>query len=328
MGIPAPSALLFLIPLAAALSSVTATGSRAGTISEYHGTCDASAAVPLGRNHFVIGNDEDNVLRIYRFGTPRPVAEVALDDFARPETAYPEMDIEAAAMLGNRIYWIGSHGASGKGKPRESRHRLIATEVRPGAVPKVVPVGKPYSRLLDDLAAAPQLRRYRLERAARIAPKATGGLNIEGLAATPAGTLLVGLRNPQPHGRALVIEISNPAAVVEGKAPARIGAVTEIDFGGRGIRAMMREETGYLIATGSRADGGDYPLFRWSGRTGDAARELGHPLPAGLQPEALMNVPGRGTYLISDDGIRMIGGLECKSLAPKDRKFRTLPVAP
>jgi hypothetical protein len=49
----------------------------------------------------------------------------------------------------------------------------------------------------------PRLRRFHLAAAAHRPAEAPDGLNIEGLAATPAGSLLIGFRNPLPGGRAL-----------------------------------------------------------------------------------------------------------------------------
>ena len=42
------------------------------------------------------------------------------------------------------------------------------------------------------------------------AAEAEGGFNIEGLAAAPDGSLLIGLRNPIPQGRALDHSAAEP----------------------------------------------------------------------------------------------------------------------
>ena len=81
-----------------------------------------------------------------------------------------ESDLEAAAAVGTRVYWIGSHGRNAKGKPRPERQRFFATDIDPAAQPPgVAPAGTPYRGLLDDLAAAPTLARLHLaeRRAAR-----------------------------------------------------------------------------------------------------------------------------------------------------------------
>jgi hypothetical protein len=109
-----------------------------------------------------------------------------------------ESDLEGAAAVGQRIYWIASHGRNSKGKLRPDRQRFFATDIDPGAQPGVIPTGSPYRGLLDDLAAAPTLADLRLGDAAQLAPEAPGGLNIEGLAAMPDGSLLIGLRTRCP----------------------------------------------------------------------------------------------------------------------------------
>ncbi len=218
-------------PLASALllTATLAATAEAADIIEYRGVCDASAAVALDESHFVVGNDEDNDLRVYRLGKAEAVARIPLNDFARPERKHPEMDIEAAATIGKRIYWITSHGANGKTKHRASRHRLFATDMRNGGpVPTLTPVGRAYEGLLDDMRTRPGARPYRLEDAARIAPKEAGGLNIEGLAATPQGTLLIGFRNPVTRGKLWWSGL--PAAAVITGTRGKIGRVTELDL--------------------------------------------------------------------------------------------------
>jgi len=181
----------------------------------YRGMCDASAAVALDKDHFVVADDELNVMRIYRRGQPESVAQVDLSSFlgTKPDK---ESDIEGAARIGNMIFWISSHGTNKDGKIQDRRRRLFATEVVPGAVPTVQAVGKPYSKLVDDLAADPGFAKYGLGEAATKPPKTKGALNIEGLAATADGKLLVGFRNPIQGNKALVAPIENPDEVVTG----------------------------------------------------------------------------------------------------------------
>jgi hypothetical protein len=58
-----------------------------------------------------------------------------------------------------------------------------------------------------------------LEAAEKLPPKAKGGLNIEGLAATPDQELLIGFRNPIPEDKALVLVLTNPKDLLEKKMP-------------------------------------------------------------------------------------------------------------
>lgn len=111
----------------------------------YRGICDASAAIALGPDHFVVAEDETETLVVYRRGDPNAVSKVPLcadlgghkgsDD----KCIYPpdregqddrqETDIEGAARIGNLIYWIMSHGLNSDSDPEEPRRRFFATEI-------------------------------------------------------------------------------------------------------------------------------------------------------------------------------------------------------
>ena len=293
-----------------------------------HGPCDASAAVAVGPHTFIVANDEDNVLRVYGPGDaqPRPGA-FDLNAFLGLEADGPEADIEGATRIGDVIYWITSHGADKKGRPRPSGRRLFATqlEIVNGRV-KVTPVGKPYDQLVHDFAVDPKLQEYGLEAAARRAPKRAQALNIEGLAATPAGGLLIGFRNPIPQGKALVVPIENPEDIVLGKAPAKLGSPMLLPLGGLGIRSIEysagRGE--YLIIAGPAGEQGPFHLYRWTGSPTDVPMEVSDVSFSGLQPEALIVYPADPNEIdiLSDDGTRELRGVACKDLPPGQQVFR------
>ncbi|PTT87482.1 DUF3616 domain-containing protein, partial [Pelomonas sp. HMWF004] len=177
--------------LAALLLCAAAAAAAAGAPVQHDGLCDASAAVALDARHFIVADDEHNRLTVYRRGEARRVGEVALDRFLKADK---EADLEGAARLGGRIYWIASHARNSAGQLRPDRQRFFATEVSDKTV---APVGQPYTTLLADLVAAPALAPLKLTQAASRAAEAEGGFNIEGLAAGPDGeSLLIGLRNP------------------------------------------------------------------------------------------------------------------------------------
>ncbi len=174
--------------------------------------CDASAAVALDSELFAVANDEDNAIRIYRAdqGGP-PVQSIELSRFLRVDRKKPETDLEAAAWLGNRIFWITSHGRNHEGKFRPNRHFFFATVwEKLGGNFQLVTSGKPYQNLLADLVRDSRLRPFKLDAASRRAPKLPDALNIEGLCATPDHHLLIGFRNPIPQGRALIVPLLNP----------------------------------------------------------------------------------------------------------------------
>lgn len=305
-------------PLAALL--LLAAGAAAAQ-ARYDGVCDASAAVSLDERHFIVADDEHNRLTVYQRGQARPVREVDLDKFLG---AKKEADIEGAAQRGDRIYWIASHARNSQGEVREDRHRFFATDIRGHTVE---PVGKPYTDLLADLLAAPSISALTLGDAAGRAAEADGGFNIEGLATAADGSLLIGLRNPIPQGRAIVIPLLNPAELIDGKGPARFGAAIRLDLGGRGVRSIERVGNGYVIAAGPPADTGTFAVYRWSGRPGDAPSPVRLDLGT-LRPEALFAWPDGQLTLLSDDGGVQVGKKACKDADKRKRAFRALDFRP
>lgn len=309
--------------IAALLAVGLAAPASAQQITTFNGPCDASAAVALDATHFIVGDDEHNILHVYRQGQPAPVASLNLANFLGT-AADEESDIEGAAAIGSRIYWITSHGSNSKGKARPARQRFFATEVVPGQPPTVKPVGQAYANLLRDMLAAEMLKPYRLGDAARLAAEADGGLNIEGLAATADGKLLIGLRNPLPQQRALIIPLDNPDEVIVGHR-ARFSEPILLDLGQRGIRSIERIGNSYLIVAGPTGDRGSFSMYRWSGRRGDAPTQVTGIDLKNLRPEALFAIPDSSrVQLLSDDGGIVIGSIECKSLPGASQTFRSL----
>ncbi|MHB1037277.1 MAG: DUF3616 domain-containing protein [Pirellulales bacterium] len=288
--------------------------------------CDASAAVAVGSEMFVVGNDEDNRLRVYRRDqTGKPVYSLDVSKFLQI-TKGDEADIEAAARVGNRIYWITSHGRNKAAKDRPKRHLVFAVDVR--ATSRGIELsctGQPYKRLLRDMLADERLAKYNLAEAAKRAPKEPDALSIEGLAAKPDGTLLIGFRNPIPHGHALVLPLENPGRVVEGGL-AKFGDPIELDLGGQGIRGMAywQQRKEYLILAGHFGNSRQSTLLRWSGK--------GRPEPirgvdfADWTPETIVTYadqPER-VQVLSDDGTRKVNGMDCKLLPDEnERRFRS-----
>src|SRR5690606_19730823 len=79
-------------------------------VVSFEGTCDASAAVELGRTRALVADDENNVLRIYdveRGG--RPLAEIDVSASLGIDDAKAESDLEGATRVGERAYFLSSH---------------------------------------------------------------------------------------------------------------------------------------------------------------------------------------------------------------------------
>ncbi len=295
-------------------------------IIEYPEMSDPSAAVAISGTLFIVASDEDNVLRVYARQNSDAPQRIDLNSFLRPDDDHPEADIEGGTRIGDRIFWITSHGRSKEGKVRPSRHRLFATMATvEGDKVTVVPVGRPYTRLLEDLAQSPALQKYNLESASRKAPESKGGLNIEGLAATPQGTLMVGFRNPIPGGNALIVPLDNPQQIVEGER-AKLGTPIELSLNGLGVRSIeYRESRGrYLIVAGPYNDDGEVALFGWSGKAFDAAELIPDGAFGDLNPEAMFMYPGDLTAVqfLSDDSARKRKGAGGTKMVAAEQRFR------
>jgi hypothetical protein len=287
--------------------------------------------VRLGSTLFVSASDEDYILRVYDRETPgQPRTTVDLTTFLKPADPGKEPDIEGAAAVGDRIYWVTSHGRNNDREEQESRQRFFATSVGvKGGDVRIVPLGRSYKRLIGDLVGTPELDSFDLARAAALAPEEPGGLNLEGLAPTPAGHLLFGFRNPIPERRALVVAMRNPADVIDRVAPPLLSIAGRLDLGGRGIRAIeyVPESKTYLVIGGAYDDAHDFGIYKWSGALRDEAIEVDVEM-GDCKPEELIVTAVRGrthhVELLSDDGDRDVDRKKCKKAKPGKRSFRGL----
>ena len=156
---------------------------------KHPGAPDGSAGVASGTNHFIDACDEDNLLRLYPSdtdGKPKVLLDLnQLLGFPKDNGEFKECDLEGAARIGDRIYWIGSHSRSAKkGKVQPSRQVLFATKVTGvGEETKLELVGKPFKSLEKALFDDDRLKSFKLDEAAGKKPEEPGGLNIESLCA-------------------------------------------------------------------------------------------------------------------------------------------------
>jgi hypothetical protein len=297
----------------------------------YSGAMDGSAAVVIDSTFFANASDEDSVIRIYRRDTGgAPVQEMDLALFLQVDPRSPETDIEAAARIGNRAYWITSYGRNKNGKERPSRFRFFATDISTNlnGFP-LRPVGEPYTDLLADIIADEELKPFHLAAAAARRPKSPGGLSIEGLAATPNNQLLIGFRNPIPKKQALLVPLLNPDEVVEGKH-ARFGTPIQLNLGGLGIREIAFWQDEFIIIAGPPDGRRSFELFRWAG--GDSTRtRIKHAPFKSLHPEAVPIYPDKGLQefqLLSDDSTeqREFGGNVLGT--SRTKHFRSIWIVP
>lgn len=169
-------------------------------------------------------------------------------------------DIEALAPWGK--YELLVCCSQSRTKPharvRPERNRLALVTLSPDG--RQITAARVYDGLRDHLLGylAGQASRL-VENTAAIADgtPATGGLNVEGLAAWQ-GQLLVGLRSPIARNGAIVIPIKNPQPLF-----ATAGSRTPPEFGpllilptepGEGIRDMAATDDGILLILGPSAE--------------------------------------------------------------------------
>ena len=296
----------------AMLASAAVHAWSAPQVTSYTGICEASAAVALDAQRFIVADDEHNVLSIYRVGKPKresTVDLVAYLDTTKSDGEAKKSDIEGAARVKNRIYWIASHSRDKKGHPEKSRLRFFATDlIGQGSKTRVaIPKTPPYRDLLKDLTADSRFSAIADAAANKVGPEKLGGLNVEGLAATPQGHLLIGFRNPRPWGMALLAPLQNPGEVIAG-AHARFGAPILLDLGKRGIRSIDWVQNRYIIVAGpyddgSSGEGSDFALYGWSGQASEKPKRWVDAPLATLGPEAMFQIPGtQSIHLLSDDG--------------------------
>jgi hypothetical protein len=322
--------LVLLLFTGCAPANGSASNDSPSNAETYCGMCDASAVIALNEDLFVVGDDEDSVLRIFS----RSKGGAAIHRFNLASflgfMRDDEADIEGSTRVGDNLFWITSHGNNRKGREQESRQRFFAITVKTnhGSI-RIESVGKPYTRLLDDLLADPRMKQFNLRAALNLPPKTPGALNIEGVAATPEGHLLLGFRNPVPRGKALIVTLLNPNELLEGKA-ARFGEPQLIELGGNGVRSIERWRDGYLIVAGSVDGKGKSHLYEWRG-SGEAPAPVRNVDFSGMNPEAISVIDsssGSELLVVSDDGTRKVNGVECKKLKDPMRKtFRAVAVS-
>ena len=318
-----PSTFLLCLTTAASAFGQTALTKSAS----FTHTCDASAAVDLDADQFVVANDEDNVLRIYRWRQPGPPTyTLDVSAFLQLSKKSSEADLEGAARVGNRIFWISSHGTTASGKASPDRQRFFATDIRTNVQgTTLTPVGSPYKHLLRDLIREPKLSQFNLARASKIDPEKPGALNIEGLCATREGGLLIGFRTPIPDGKALLVPLLNPNEVLAGQ-PASFGEAKLLDLDGLGIRSLDYHRGQLWIIAGHYDNKVPARLYSWAGDNAPL-HWLTEINLAGFNPEAMVfreESSGGQFYIISDDGGVSIGGKDCKELKdPNLKRFRS-----
>lgn len=298
---------------------------------DYIGICEASAAVALDDTHFVVASDETNTFQIYRRGMAKPVRALKFKTFIGSEKS----DVEAAARIGDKVYWISSFSRPGEGGNASGRSILFASKiVQTEDGPTLEPLGMPYEGLRGYLKK--ELHRPGTD------------INIEGLAGTPEGDLLFGFRAPLVDAMAPVLRLTNPAAVTGRGGEPRFGKPHMLDLGDHGIRSI--DWTGllpplYLVLAGPATNKGEtdksdtgrgetssgetgrgekFSLYSWGGDD-RAPVKLPPRFPRDFTAEALVFYPEKGlVQILSDDGRK---GVKESDIPKKKRRFRSIDVS-
>ncbi|MFZ3469482.1 hypothetical protein ACODT3_29610 [Streptomyces sp. 4.24] len=318
-------------------------GSGAFATRYLTGSSDASAAVDVGGGYALVADDESNVLRLY--DRARSGAPVKSWDLGAALGAKKEADIEAAARVGDTVYWTGSLGNNKDGKYKAERNTVFTTRlVGTGAATEIV-FGSAYKALREDLIAWDTANGNRYGFAAGTAagriPKSIDGFNVEGLEFAPGSTTTayLGFRAPLapavPGGKALIVPVTNIDKVLSGAAKPVFGEPIEMNLGGLAVRDIRKNAADqYLILAGSWAadDNSDpYALYQWDGIAGHAPvkrADLPTTDPGGWEAIVAvpdLRVPGARVQLITDSGSADLygDGTEAKDLAhPEWKKAR------
>lgn len=326
--------LIYLICIA----DVVFGNEKAAEILVYRRASDASAAVSIGNDMFVVADDENNNLRIYRtIKGGLPVFTYNMDEFLDIEPEHPEADIEGATIIGRRIYWISSHGRNKDGKLRPNRYRFFATDIKvqSGNV-NIKPVGKPNKTIIHNLVESDIARHLSLDVVTRfntdklskkerkkLAPK-QNGLNIEGLCASADGrTIYIGFRNPgyidriNQNKKAIIIPLKNPDDVIENSKAPIFSEPILLDLAGLGIRSIEYSHfhKEYFIIAGSFNDSPKFALYRWCGNREKQPVLIRQFNQTDFNPEALITFRNsHKLFILSDDGtlrIKVDGAWEC-----------------
>lgn len=303
------------------------------------GTCDASAAIAIDTDHFVVANDEDNVLKVYEAETSGGLVQGIdgrdLNDYFDNNPEKKEVDIEAGAKLGKTTYWITSHGADAKGKKRKERQQFFANKlVEKKGKKRFKQVGHSYTKLFKEILKDSRLDCFEFKDAGKLPPKEEGGFNIEGLTTMPNEELLIGFRNPIPHGKALLLPLKNPKELIKKKKAKPIfGEAIALDLNGLGIRSIeyWESQKRFIIIAGAYDGSDSFVLYQWSGQTEDQPQPLEVTgMPEGFRTESVLfypEFPDR-LQLLSDDGMVIHDGTTpCKEITQKDnpnKHFRSL----
>jgi hypothetical protein len=277
----------------------------------------------------LVATDDDNTLRVYDAAKGgAPLSAFDLGPALKLSANAKELDIEGATTVDDTVLWITSHAPTSKAKAAPNRYRFFGTRLDRGAKQPVVElVGDAYADLTTEMEKVPDLKPLLARQ--EDAPESVGAFNIESIALAEDRSLLIGLRNPIPKGKAVIVPLTNPLAVLHGARPAFDHPIM-IDLGGRGVRDMTWSASmkSFIVTAGAFDAERNFAFYRWSGKRNDAPVPLTNMNPGSLGPESVTLFGNDTALVLSDDGdeLETYAGMNtptiCKDLPAQFRTFR------
>lgn len=255
----------------------------------FKGICDGSAAVRLTSDTILVAYDEQNVLFTFSISGGTPIARKKLGPLLGLSSP-KEIDLEGGAVAENHIWWIGSHGLDSKGRVAPNRRLLFATNIPSPDLQDIKLVKRPID-LFPVLLRSNLLSNVLTKEVQKRLPK-EGGINVEGIASLPDGGLLIGFRSPLSAERKALL-----VSLMPQEDTFKVDAANWLDLSGRGVRDVIKSNSGYSILAGPMDAVGGFAIYSWSPRT--PPRHLSDLV--GLNAESLIDL-GNEWLVLSDDG--------------------------
>jgi Protein of unknown function (DUF3616) len=300
------------------------------------GTSDASTAISTDDGYLMVADDEDDLIRLYDSTTSsRPVNQFL--PYSGNHSG--EIDFEAAARKGDKIYWLGSHSNKKDGSIESSRQAVFRTTVSgSGATAKLTADGSYLNNASHD-GLRIDMARWDAENGDRLnltqatkkgSPTALGGFDIEAAEFSPdQKSLYLGMRSPVSPavvgGKAVIVPVTNIDAVIDGTdAHAAFADPILLNLGGDSIRELRRNDRNEYLILSAKApdssDAGTQHLWAWDGQADSQPRMLTTQLPTDSEPNHTDNagawegigelptrlVPGAEVRLIMDQGYEVL----------------------
>jgi hypothetical protein len=288
---------------------------------------DASAAVHISRNRFLVVSDESNVFQIFdATHTGRFLQQIPISKVTDIKSEDGEADLEASAKVGDVTFWVSSHSRDNDGNLMLDRHRLFATIIKGKKQVKIKQLGKSYVDLAHDLVTSSPLAQWTdeelVDQPAPHLVKSERALNIEGLTSFNGG-IAVGFRSPLADSHAILLPVLNPLEMVMFGSRAHFGEPILLDLDGRGIRSIdyWPQRKCYLISANKVDQTAAPAYYLWNGKR-DAKPKLLHlpPHASEVSPEGVVFLSRRRILILSDDGSKQ------KNKPNRKKKFRSVLV--